>query len=364
MRRYPPQATGSPAVVQSHLDPKLPPRQHFHSSNSHVSGVESLSILQLFPTSHESWCPNPNMCKFLPEPKHSEAIKGRVRGTTNQGKRSSFPPRKQTPCFHLRSHPLHLGIQINHTLRQERTDRMVFLHSWHSFQEGSSLEGESVLTFIWNIWMILTLKRPSIEVNPERKLCCHGLVHVNLTSLTCWQAESSIVHEVNVSNKQDIYIIIHTGRPSSPIWRSTLWRTSWLAHWLKQPEPCLSLVTLVYFSAVCSLAMSCRERACPIFSAPFEAAVGCANARGRELFIPETQPERPLPQQVCYLLLTHHWHVQAWKTWICGGDWPGIFQVGTTNTLLPHHHQPQIATSYSLRLWPFTLSKQSPTFTV
>lgn len=54
MRRYPPQATGSPAVVQSHLDPKLPPRQHFHSSNSHVSGVESLSILQLFPTSHES----------------------------------------------------------------------------------------------------------------------------------------------------------------------------------------------------------------------------------------------------------------------------------------------------------------------
>ena len=102
---------------------------------SHVSGVESL-------------CPNPNMCKFLPEPKHSEAIKGRVRGTTNQGKRSLFPPRKQTPCFHLRSHPLHLGIQINHTLRQERTDRMVFLHSWHSFQEGSSLEGESVLTFI------------------------------------------------------------------------------------------------------------------------------------------------------------------------------------------------------------------------
>ena len=110
--------------------------------------------------------------------------------------------------------------------------------------------------------------------------------------------------------------------------------------------------------------MSCREWACPIFSAPFEAAVGCANARGRELFIPETQPERPLPQQVCYLLLTHHWHVQAWKTWICGGDWPGIFQVGTTNTLLPHHHQPQIATSYSLGLWPFTLSKQSPTFTV
>ena len=146
------------------------------------------------------------------EPKHSKAIKESEAEQTRANK-SSFPPRKQTPCFHLRSHPLCLGIQIDHSLRQERTDWIVFLHS---FQEGSSLERESVNVhlLLTSISMILTLKRPSIEVNPERKLCCHGLVHVNLTSLTCWRAESSIVNEVHVSNKQDIYIQVAHPRQS------------------------------------------------------------------------------------------------------------------------------------------------------
>ena len=134
MRRYPPQATGSPAVVQSHLDPKLPPRQHFHSSKSCEWGLSPYVQIQIC----ASFSPNQNTLRQSKA--ESEARQTRANDRYSTSKANSVLPSTK--------HPLHLGIQINHTLRQERTDRMVFLHSWHSFQEGSSLEGESVLTFI------------------------------------------------------------------------------------------------------------------------------------------------------------------------------------------------------------------------